>query len=210
MPKLTLQQQTLRRSHILAAAEACFARSGFHGTSMQEICREAGISAGALYLYFDSKEALIGGLAEGERERVLADFAKMRDVPDFMAGMDQLTQNCIQQMTLGKTAIFLEVIAESMRNPSVRRTLLRVDEAIKGAMRELFVRAQASGRIAPHVSIDHLVTAMAVMFDGLLLRRSIDPNLDIQTITVLMMQTFRSMATGDQAMPAPAQLEAAQ
>ena len=210
MPKLTAEQQATRRTRILAAAETCFARSGFHGTSMQQICREAGISAGALYLYFDSKEALIEGLAEGERERVLADFAQMRDVPDFLTGMDHLTKNCIQQMTLDKTTIFLEVIAESTRNPAVRQTLQRVDRAIKGAMRELFARAYEGGRIAPNVSVDHLVNAMAVMFDGLLLRRSIDPNLDIQTITVLMMQTFRSMATGDQAMPAPARLEAAQ
>ena len=41
-----------RRSEILAAAQRCFVRSGFHGASMQDICNEAGMSPGNLYRYF--------------------------------------------------------------------------------------------------------------------------------------------------------------
>jgi AcrR family transcriptional regulator len=58
MPKLKPEVQHQRREHILDAAERCFARAGFHRTTMHDICREAGVSPGALYVYFDSKEAL--------------------------------------------------------------------------------------------------------------------------------------------------------
>ena len=43
VPKLKLAIQQARRDHILDAAERCFARAGFHRTTMQDICREAGV-----------------------------------------------------------------------------------------------------------------------------------------------------------------------
>ena len=75
MPKLKPDTQRARREHILDAAEHCFANSGFHRCTMQDICREAGVSPGALYVYFSSKEALIAGIAERDR----ADFAARFD-----------------------------------------------------------------------------------------------------------------------------------
>ena len=172
-------------------------RSGFHSTSMQAICTEAGISAGGLYLYFDSKEALIEGIAEGERERVLADFGHMRAAPDFLAALESCIDNCVLQQSAAKTALFLEVVAEAMRNPAVRSTLRRVDEAIRSAMRDLFSRAQRDGAISPHVVVDDLVNAMAVTIDGLLLRRAIDPAFEPRHVGTQLMHTVRNMALGN-------------
>ena len=67
MPKLKPDTQRARREHILDAAEQCFARAGFHATTMQDICKEAAVSPGALYVYFGSKEDLIAGLCERDR-----------------------------------------------------------------------------------------------------------------------------------------------
>ena len=55
MNKLNIQRQADRRDEILSAAQRCFVRSGFHQASMQEICAEAGMSAGNLYRYFPSR-----------------------------------------------------------------------------------------------------------------------------------------------------------
>src|SRR6476646_7997324 len=66
-----------RRDHqtqrIMDAAKICFVRSGFQGASMQQICAEAGMSPGALYRYFPSKEAIIEAICEADR----ADDAKL-------------------------------------------------------------------------------------------------------------------------------------
>ena len=59
MPKVTQAHLEARRQQILDAAFGCFARQGFHQTTMQDICREAELSPGAVYRYFDSKEAII-------------------------------------------------------------------------------------------------------------------------------------------------------
>jgi AcrR family transcriptional regulator len=63
MPKVTEHHKAQRRDQVLTAAWKCFARSGFHGTSMAEIIAESQLSAGAVYLYFRSKEDLIAATA---------------------------------------------------------------------------------------------------------------------------------------------------
>src|ERR1700704_4475925 len=75
MNQLKVQRQSDRRDEILEAAGRCFVRSGFHQTSMQEICAEAGMSAGNLYRYFPSKEAIIAGIAERDRAEVGQGFS---------------------------------------------------------------------------------------------------------------------------------------
>src|SRR5688572_7394624 len=64
MPRVTAAHLAARRQQILDAAQACFLRNGFHATSMQEVIREAGLSVGAVYRYFPSKNALVMALAE--------------------------------------------------------------------------------------------------------------------------------------------------
>ena len=63
-----------RRPQILDAAEACFTRSGFHRTTMQDVAGEAGMVPGNLYRYFASKDALILALIERDRAEIAADF----------------------------------------------------------------------------------------------------------------------------------------
>ena len=62
MPKVSDAYLAARRRQILDAAAACFARDGFHRTSMQDIVRESGISAGLVYRYFAGKEAVGGAV----------------------------------------------------------------------------------------------------------------------------------------------------
>lgn len=60
-----------RKRQILEAAAAVFSRSGYHEARMEDIAEEAGLSKGALYLYFSSKETLITALLEGHLDRAL-------------------------------------------------------------------------------------------------------------------------------------------
>jgi TetR/AcrR family transcriptional repressor of uid operon len=64
MPKLADDARATRRTQILAAALTCFARSGYHNTTMADVATEAGVSKGTPYLYFPSKEALYVTLYE--------------------------------------------------------------------------------------------------------------------------------------------------
>ena len=64
MPKIAEQVRAARRDQIIAAALACFARAGYHATTMADVAAQAGVSKGTPYLYFDSKEALFIALHE--------------------------------------------------------------------------------------------------------------------------------------------------
>src|SRR5262245_1009362 len=81
MPKLLETTRAERQERILRAAVACFARRGYHGTTMEEIATEAGIAKGAAYVYFPSKEALFLALYEmwgcSLREEILAALATL-------------------------------------------------------------------------------------------------------------------------------------
>jgi AcrR family transcriptional regulator len=54
-----------RKAQILEAAAEVFSRAGFHKARMDDIAKQAGLSKGALYWYFDSKDAIIQGILDG-------------------------------------------------------------------------------------------------------------------------------------------------
>ncbi|HLQ54853.1 MAG TPA: TetR/AcrR family transcriptional regulator [Streptosporangiaceae bacterium] len=64
MPKIADEARTARRDQIIAAAAECFARAGYHATTMADIAETAGVSKGTPYLYFPGKEALFIALYE--------------------------------------------------------------------------------------------------------------------------------------------------
>src|SRR5690349_11014182 len=74
-PKRTALQNTLTRVYenaILEAAERVFGRDGFEAAKMADIAREAGVAAGTLYNYFDSKVQIFESLMRFRGEEWLA------------------------------------------------------------------------------------------------------------------------------------------
>ncbi|NQX27199.1 TetR/AcrR family transcriptional regulator [Microbacteriaceae bacterium VKM Ac-2854] len=69
MPKVTPAHRDARRAEITAAALRCFAEKGFQRTSMADIIAEAGLSAGAIYGHFPSKQDIVLSVAD----RILAE-----------------------------------------------------------------------------------------------------------------------------------------
>jgi AcrR family transcriptional regulator len=59
-----------RRALVLDAARAVFEKQGIEGASIREIARAAGYTPGAIYFYYDSKEAIYGALLAESLERL--------------------------------------------------------------------------------------------------------------------------------------------
>ncbi|MDP4594965.1 MAG: TetR/AcrR family transcriptional regulator [Beijerinckiaceae bacterium] len=201
MPKLSSEQQEIRRARILDAAEMCFANNGFHRSTMQDICRRAGISAGALYIYFDSKEALIEGISARNREDVLSAFSQLSDMPDFQSGLELLLQQCILNQPEHKSRLWLDIGAEATRNDRIKQTIENCDHLILSAMTQLLEGAQQQGLIDPVLPVSSIAEAMAAMADGLFWRSAIAPHFDAATIgrTMLAMLAgvLRPVPAGD-------------
>ncbi len=90
MPKVSQEYLDARKREIIDAAMACFARQGFHGTSLSDIRDRAGVSNGALYHYFKSKEEIIAALRERSVMEDEAAYFGAEDVPsakDFLVAL---------------------------------------------------------------------------------------------------------------------------
>lgn len=193
MPKLKPETQSARRENIIDAAERCFARSGFHRTTMQDICKVAGVSPGALYVYFKSKEDLIAGIVERDRAEFAEQFAHLAQAHDFFAALQALGDFYLDEARAHKSILCVEIGLESTRNAHIAEIFRRIDEETLDAFRQLFARLAAEGRIAPALDIDAVTAVFAILGDGLFWRRAVHPKFAQRETMPALMATIRQL-----------------
>ncbi|MFN3869574.1 MAG: TetR/AcrR family transcriptional regulator [Hyphomicrobiaceae bacterium] len=178
MPRLKPDTQRARREHILDAAEACFARAGFHRTTMADICAEASVSPGALYVYFRSKEDLIAGLAERDRAIFQSRFQNLATAPDLMQALAAIGESYFVDDPADDARMCLEIGIESTRNDAVGAIYRTVDDQVLSSFERLFERLSGEGRIAPDLDSATLARLLVVIGDGMMWRRAVRPDFD--------------------------------
>jgi TetR/AcrR family transcriptional regulator, repressor for uid operon len=193
MPKLKPDTQRARREHILDAAEQCFAREGFHATTMQDICKEALVSPGALYVYFTSKEALIEGICERDRSDFQARFSDLTAAEDFFEALRGIGEQYFVEEPAHKRLMCIEIGMESTRNPRVGAIFRSVDDFVTESFQDLFQRLKDDGRIAPALDIPTLAKAFCIIGDGMFWRRAVDPAFDGKVMIPAMVALIRQL-----------------
>jgi AcrR family transcriptional regulator len=163
MPKISEAKLAARRRQILEAAATCFARDGFHRTSMQDIVTECGISAGLVYRYFTGKDDMIAAIvAEWHDERrawltpgTAADayLALLRSLKDPAKAPD--------------LRLSVMVWAEALRSPGIRAV---VRDGVDGP------RARIAEILGP--DSDGLARVLIALYQGLLLQTVYDDAVD--------------------------------
>jgi len=127
LPKVSEQHKDARRQQILDAAMRCFSERGVQRTTLREICRESGLSRGAVYTYFPSKHAIVQGVLDLFDEQNQAMMAQARATGDPGATFRALAHSAFD--------LFRRDDAEQ---------LLRIDWALKSeALHDEEVRSQA-------------------------------------------------------------------
>ena len=121
-PDLTAE----RRGQILDAAEKVFNRLGFNKARMDDIVVESGLSKGALYWYYKSKDAIILALLDRVFVGEIAQFEKLVDAEGTASErLAQLTRAVVQDMARFKhlMPLIYEFVALAARRKSVRAKL---------------------------------------------------------------------------------------
>src|SRR5436190_12204652 len=195
MRRANAQLQSDRRAEILAAAERCFARSGFHQTSMQEICAEAGMSPGNLYRYFASKEALITGIVEANRAEAAASFIAVQQAPDFFAGLAALARHHLVERPVEKVAICAEVMAESRRTPEINELCHRGEQEIRQGLVDMLSHAAKNGEIDRDLDLEGAANVLMTLGDGISWRRAVDPSFDPETVLPMILHMVKCLLT---------------
>jgi AcrR family transcriptional regulator len=131
-----------RRSQILEAALVCFAKRGFHQTSMHDISGEAGISVGLIYRYFENKEAVISAMADRHKTEISEMLERARQAPSLLESLEILfTAHCCEDAPQVVSAFVVDLYAEASRNPHVADLVRDVLETAMNGVRDLIARA---------------------------------------------------------------------
>lgn len=193
MRTANLQHQTDRRAVILDAAEQCFSRAGFHQTSMSDICQAAGMSPGNLYRYFPSKEAIIEGITERHRVQIAADFDAIENAPSFYEGIAAMARACMVERSVEEVNLGIEIMAECRRNPAIAKLFYDLEDEVKARLVKLLETAAERGEINPSADFESAAAALAVIADGIQLRRVADRNFDVERVLPLMFQMTENL-----------------
>jgi AcrR family transcriptional regulator len=172
LPKISAAHEQQRREQILSAAMACFARQGYHATSMDDVVRESGLSVGAIYTYFSSKEDLFLALADARSEQTLAYMNdlfrrpgpmkdKSREAIDFF--FQHLTDEFVPLARIG-----VEFLSEAARSGRIQeRQQARLD-TVRQFYLWLLREAQQQGEIRADVDVEPAAELMMALNEGIL------------------------------------------
>jgi AcrR family transcriptional regulator len=203
--RLTREQSKANtRERLLLAARRVFARSGFHGASVEEIASEAGFSTGALYSNFNGKEDLFLVLMEreiDEHAREIADAVGAR-----ASVSERATGGARQWMTMIEREpevllLFMEFWAYGVRDPGVRPKVA----ARFAQVRELLTRLIADGvrefDLELDIPAEQLAVAIDALADGIARQKLADPeavpdDLMGRVLSLLLAGATRPAGTG--------------
>lgn len=181
-PKVSDDYLEARREQILDAARGCFTEKGYHGTTMQEICKASRLSPGAVYRYFDSKLSIFEGLAE---RRLCAQAEAM----EHLAGIDDLFASVAafarEMMTRGEKhgaprpgIMDLELVSEAMNNERIAEVVRRMLTGVRTNLTGLVRSLQARGKLDPSLDEEAVASVLMALFQGAMFQSAIGMGFD--------------------------------
>ena len=170
----------LQRERILDAAEKCFIESGFHAAGMAVIAGTAAMSAGLIYRYFDSKNAIVQAIIARhlETEGTVA-IDKLNSPEDVCDAMLELFESWRRRDDPKRNAaLMLDLTSESTRDPEIARAVRSKDQVIGAGLTQAVRRiAQARGmKLSAAVARQRAVMLLCLV-EGLASRAARDSEL---------------------------------
>ncbi len=192
MPRLAAHSAADRRTRILDAAKSCFARHGFHNASMQQICAAAEMSAGNLYRYFPSKDAIIIGLCERDMNEAAGGFAAVRAERDVLAGLERMMTEYLWKRPRQNLCLWTEISSEATRSDAINQHSRRFYAFIQKHLADTLAQGIANGSVRKGIDTASFTALMNAVFEGLMVRRAIMSEFDPRPAIRLFMATVRS------------------
>jgi TetR/AcrR family transcriptional regulator, repressor for uid operon len=166
-PRVTDQYKTEVKEKIVQAAITTFSKYGYDKTRMDDIARSAKLGKGTLYLYFKSKEELFYDISENSikelKEQLSKLFSKKEDlVQDAEKFYDQY-RNLIHD----SEKVSFEMIAESSRNPKLRKALYEQRMKVYDIVIDYLRRQIEKGFFRKDMDVNAIASGLVALYDGL-------------------------------------------
>jgi AcrR family transcriptional regulator len=179
VPKVTEEHLGARRRQILSAALRCFAREGFHRTTMQDIFREADLSPGAVYSYFKGKDELIVAII-GAMMSFVAESAHLfsEPLPEGRLrrpgeALAELVER-FQEFELGtveeRARVFPHLAGEQQRNPQLNAAVRAGLDHLRGGFERLARAARERGELDPNLDPEEFSRLPLSLLQGMLIQ----------------------------------------
>lgn len=165
------------RALILNAAQNLFARSGYDATGVADICQEAGVSKGAFYYHFPSKQALFLDLLDEWLKGLDFQLKLLRQdylgIPDSLINMTAVVPMVLQSAG-GHLQMFLEYWIQASRDETIWQATIAPYHRYQALFATIIEEGVAEGSLKP---VDPRVTAQVIvsLAVGLLLQGLLDP-----------------------------------
>ncbi|MCQ4045642.1 TetR/AcrR family transcriptional regulator [Streptantibioticus rubrisoli] len=183
MPRITPERREAKRAQIMGAARRCFARDGFHQTSMPDIAAAAGVSAGAPYRYFASKEEIILAIAADAFRLIFEPMERLAAVADapspgdlVAASLQALSAETVTDAA-GQVVPVEELLrcvvqtwSELLRNDAVHARAFEGFERVRRSIADALRRGQAADAVHT-VEPENGARAVIGLLHGFLLQR---------------------------------------
>ena len=139
MHPIPLPSPDQRTADIQSRVRIAFAEKGFDGTSMQDLARAAGMSAGNFYRYFPSKAAIVEALIAHDLAGMEADFLTVLQSPSPLEALRALMQRrLIEQQTRADGQLWAEITAAALRKPEIGQAACAMETQVAGYINRIF------------------------------------------------------------------------
>jgi len=186
MPKVNEEYLKERREHILKSAKSCFARGGFHKTTMRDIQKKASLSAGAVYRYFKSKEEIIEAIAQQDLEERVDLIGKTTQGSDPASRFEKLAEgffSLLERKDKPFVGVELELWAEAQRNPKIMEIQRKSLETIKQRFAALIQAGQKNGELFADFNPEAAAHFLISIRRGLVAQLAVNKKIDIGEYT---------------------------
>jgi len=163
MPKISDERKAERREQILDGARCCFAEHGYEGATVARLEREIGLSRGAIFNYFPSKEDLFVELAARDTKRMSEVFIER--------GLEGVLHE-ILEFDPSWLSVYLELVRRARTDSNFRERLDDRENEFVLANRARVEEAQRAGEIRDDLDPKSLGIFVNLVIHGLILQRA--------------------------------------
>ena len=200
MPKVSPEHLEARRQQIIEAALECFARQGFHRTTMQDIVRETGLSLGAIYRYFKTKDEIIEAVSDQRHERERALIAAAVKHGGLSAAFTQLGHDFLDSLGDARQRkqrrLGIQIWAEALRNPRMLKLVRRGVDEPRRLLGDLLRAAQERGEIPRGFDPDAAARVIISVFHGFVLQQAWDPRVEVGPYRSVLEELVKALGAG--------------